>query len=474
MVYHQGVYEPGTVVAGKYRIDRPLGSGGMGIVVAATHLQLGTPIALKFLHPDMMQKDSVVDRFMREARSSAQLRGENVCRVSDVGTEEGQPFIVMELLHGQDLGTVLRTSGSLPVSSAAEIIMQACIALGEAHALGFVHRDIKPGNLFWTQRPDGTALIKVLDFGVAKAPEDINFSLTQTANVMGSPGYMSPEQLKSSKTVDARSDIWSLGIVLYELVSGRMPFCGESITELALRVAMDPLPPLSGGVPPTFESVILRCLEKEPQRRFKDVAELASSLAPFVGPVRGNELAYAVTRVLRGPHVPMVASPPPHATPNTPTTLRGASGVVSSGSRIGPQRSWRLPLVMGGGAVLGVVLALFIVMSKHGKPIAASEPGETQKMEVAPAAPPLQPLAAPAPTPPAAEPSVVETKPAAPVAATKIVNPTKPPAPRIQPKKPTTKAAANKPTATKTAKPIAPKSVAKPKQPAEDVGDSRL
>ena len=400
MVYDLPVYEAGSVVAGKYRIERQLGTGGMGVVVAATHLQLGTAVALKFLHADLAQNQQVVERFMREARSAAQLRGENVCRVSDVGTSEaGQPFIVMELLTGQDLGTVLKTQGAMTLSSAAEAIMHACIALGEAHSLGFVHRDIKPGNLFWTTRPDGSALIKVLDFGVVKGPEEINFSLTQTSNVVGSPGYMSPEQLKSSKTVDFRSDIWSLGVVLYELVSARKPFHGESITELALRVAMDPVPPLAGGIPGSFESVILRCLEKEPQRRFKDVADLAQSLAPFVGPTRGAELAYAVQRVLRGALVPPTATPPA-GLPSTPTTLRGANGVVA-GSGIRNKRSIRLPMIMAAGAVVGVGLALITLSGgkNHDKPSAANAPAATTKMDVA---------APPAPEPP--KPAVVEKK----------------------------------------------------------------
>jgi serine/threonine-protein kinase len=267
-----------------------------------------------------------------------------------------------------------------------------------------VHRDIKPGNLFWTSRPDGSALVKVLDFGVVKGPEEINFSLTQTSNVVGSPGYMSPEQLKSSKTVDFRSDIWSLGVVLYELVSARKPFHGESITELALRVAMDPVPPLAGGIPGSFESVILRCLEKEPQRRFKDVGDLAQSLAPFVGPTRGAELAYAVQRVLRGALVPPTATPPA-GLPSTPTTLRGANAVVA-GSGIRNKRSIRLPMIMAAGAVVGVGIALITLSSgnKDNKPAAASAPAETTKMDVAPAAPP------PAPEP--AKPAVVEKKPA--------------------------------------------------------------
>ncbi|NVB81231.1 MAG: serine/threonine protein kinase [Kofleriaceae bacterium] len=397
------MYATGTVVAGKYRLERVIGKGGMGVVMAATHLQLGTPVALKLLHADMLQNQGVVDRFMREARASAQLRGENVCRVSDVGTaEDGCPFIVMELLNGHDLTTILRTNGAMPLHVAAEIVIQACFAIGEAHALGIVHRDLKPGNLFWTQRPDGTTCIKVLDFGVAKAPEDVNFSLTQTASVIGSPGYMSPEQLKSSKGVDGRSDIWSLGIVMYELVTGKKPFQGESITELALKVAMDPTPSMDGAAPAGFEAVVRRCLEKEPGRRYQDVADLAAALAPFVGP-RGFELAQGVARVRRGANTP-IAPVVSHVT-TTPTTLRGANGVISPTGIT--TRSWKLPALIGFGAACGVALALLMLGGK--KHAAAPTPAEeTTRMQAMPAAPTPAPTveARPAPTMPApAEPA---------------------------------------------------------------------
>ena len=416
MVYDSGVYGPGTVVAGKYRIERVLGEGGMGVVFAATHIHLGTPVALKFLHQEMTHQSTVVERFMREARASAQLRGENVCRVSDVGVaDNGPPFIVMELLTGQDLGTVMGHNGAMPLATAVEIVLQACLALGEAHAHGIVHRDLKPANLFWTQRPDGSACIKVLDFGVARTPEDVNFSLTQTSNMIGSPGYMSPEQLKSSRAVDARSDIWSLGVVLYEMTSGRKPFLGESITELALKVTLDPLPSLGGVVPEAFELVVARCLEKDPARRFQNVAELAAALAPFIG-ARGTELAFGVARVLHGAQAPMPAVP---AITQTPTTLRGATGSITANA--GPTRSWRLVLVMSLGALAGVIIA--IVMVNGRREHAASAPAETKKMDVARP----MPIAPATPDPKPADPkaavdakSAVATKPdAKPVVGTK-------------------------------------------------------
>jgi serine/threonine-protein kinase len=351
--YDPGVYEVGQILADKYRVDYQLGIGGMGVVLAATHMHLGTQIALKVLHKEMA-RGAIVERFLREARASAQLRSENVCRVSDVGVlADGVPFIVMEMLVGQDLQTVLRTNGPMPVHVAADYILQACVGVAEAHVAGIIHRDLKPGNLMWTQRPDGTTLIKVLDFGVAKAPEGVDFSLTQTSNIIGSPGYMSPEQLKSSKDVDVRSDIWSLGIVLYELVSGKPPWNGESITELALRVAMDPMPPLVGVGP--FETVIATCLEKDPAKRYQDLGEVAAALAPFAA--GGAELAAATSRVLRGAKA-VLPPAPQGGPPQSPTTLRGASGVISNRSAVTTKRTWKLPAVIG----LGVGAAAIAVM----------------------------------------------------------------------------------------------------------------
>src|SRR5215470_933873 len=177
----------------------------MGVVVAATHLHLQQRVALKFLLPELVHGPAIVERFVREARASAQLRGEHVCRVADVGAfDGGAPYIVMELLEGSDLASLLERQGVLPVQRAADYVLQACVGIAEAHALGIVHRDLKPANLFLTARPDGTPLIKVLDFGIAKAQTDRNFSLTQTSAVLGSPGYMSPEQLRSTRDVDVR------------------------------------------------------------------------------------------------------------------------------------------------------------------------------------------------------------------------------------------------------------------------------
>jgi serine/threonine-protein kinase len=418
------VFAPGSVIAGKYRIERMLGEGGMGVVVAAVHLGLGTRVALKFLHPQIRDNAIIVERFLREARASAALRGEHVCRVSDVGTfDDGTPYFVMELLDGRDLASVLSERGPLPTQLVADYLLQACVGIAEAHALHIIHRDIKPGNLFVTARPDGTPLVKVLDFGVAKAPQDGNFSLTQTANVMGSPGYMSPEQLRSSKEADVRSDIWSLGATMYELACGRQPWVAESITELTLKIAMDPLPSLPGSVPSALASVIARCLEKDPAARFPNVGALANALAPLASG-GGAELAAGVVRVLRGNqpsggsrqsavHGAAVGTDPTVAgvagVASVPTTMAASSGAITASPRT--RTGWRLPVALTALVVVGGGITALVATTGGRMPTAtpAAEPQlspQPQPATATPTTPILTPGTTPIPSPsPAPSPS---------------------------------------------------------------------
>lgn len=274
---------PGQILAGKYRIDRILGRGGMGVVVQATHLALDERVALKFLLPEALENAEAVRRFEREARAAVKIKSEHVARVIDVGTlETGSPYMVMEYLSGVDLAQYLERSGPLSISEAVDYVVQAMEAIAEAHALGIVHRDLKPANLFRIVRSDGTPSIKVLDFGISKVGTD--HSMTQTSSMMGSPYYMSPEQMVSSKTVDARTDIWSLGVILYELIAGKVPFDGDVIPEIVAKVLQSPMPPIASRVdlPPGFERVLEKALAKERTDRYPDVAAFALALAPFV------------------------------------------------------------------------------------------------------------------------------------------------------------------------------------------------
>ena len=300
----------GEILAGKYRVERVLAQGGMGIVVAAIHQQLDQRVALKFMLPKDAPKEADFGRFMREAKAAVRLRSEHVAKVLDVGTAEtGSPYIVMEYLDGRDLDVILQEHGPLPVELAVTYVLQACEAVAEAHALGIVHRDLKPANLFLTRQADETEIVKVLDFGISKqilpdGPLHSNPSLTKTTDVFGSPTYMSPEQLKASKDVDARSDVWSLGVILFELLAGKPPFGGNTVAEIFGAILHQPAPRLRDqrkDAPPELESVILRCLDKDPSTRVQNVADLAEALLPF-GSDAARDSAARVSRVLRGPH----------------------------------------------------------------------------------------------------------------------------------------------------------------------------
>ncbi len=321
----------GDVLAGKYRVDRVLGQGGMGVVVAATHKQLGHQVALKFLLPAALARAEFVARFLREAKAAVAIRSEHVARVLDVGElESGAPYMVMEYLQGHDLGEELRQRGALSIEPAVDYLLQACEALSEAHSMGLVHRDLKPANLFLTRRADGSPLIKVLDFGIAKfvdatSPE----ALTKTTAVMGSPLYMSPEQVRSSKSVDARSDVWSLGVVLQELLTGRPSFDAETVSGLMAMIAADAPTPLRErlpGAPEALQRVVSRCLEKRVDERMPSIAALAQALHPFASE-RGRLSVTRVVDTMRGSASTALRSQPP-AAPSAPSALASAPTVL--------------------------------------------------------------------------------------------------------------------------------------------------
>jgi len=278
-------YGPGTLIAGKYRIERTLGGGGMGVVVAARHVGLDERVALKLLHEHLALGASDVARFRREARTAARLLGEHVVRIRDVDTtEQGIPYIVMEYLEGHDLAQRLR-EGPLAVGEAVDFVLQTCAALEEAHAQGVVHRDLKPANLFVSRDARGRTRLKVLDFGIAKAlggaPE---LALTDTHHLVGSPLYMSPEQMRASSAVGPASDIWSLGVVLFELLTGRVPFPADSIADLCLKVTSEPVPAMRAlrpELPEALQAIVTKCLQKDPAQRFATVGALAEALARY-------------------------------------------------------------------------------------------------------------------------------------------------------------------------------------------------
>lgn len=283
----EGNVLPGEHVAGRYRVQRVVGAGGMGIVVAAFDEKEQRDVAIKLLLPRRVDENGV-QRFFREARSTQRIQSSHVVRIFEVGLDEERPFIVMERLDGQDLAARLKTGGPLSLREAADCLLQACEALAHAHGAGIVHRDIKPSNLFQQLRADGCFRVKVLDFGISKslAREEWESTLTTSGDgsLLGSPPYMSPEQVRNARTVDHRSDFWSLGIVAYRLLSGHHPYDGESVGEIFARILERRFVPLRArgiDVPPQVDAIIARCLSHERTGRYATAAELAMAWAPF-------------------------------------------------------------------------------------------------------------------------------------------------------------------------------------------------
>lgn len=272
------------ILLGRYRIERVLGQGGMGTVIAARHLELGELHAIKMLHLHAAQSDSAAERFLREARALAKLKGDHLARVYDVGRDADERlYMVMEYLEGMDLKTYLASKRKLPVEEAVHYVLQACEGIEEAHELGIVHRDLKPANLFLTKKRKASApMLKVLDFGISKElVAGADAGLTKSSAVLGSPLYMSPEQMESSRKVDKRTDIWSLGVVLYELIAGTPPFQGHSMMQVMQRVMMVEPAPIQTLVPEissALAQVITRCLQKRPDARFESIEALAEAL----------------------------------------------------------------------------------------------------------------------------------------------------------------------------------------------------
>jgi eukaryotic-like serine/threonine-protein kinase len=380
--------QEGDILDGKYRIDKVLGIGGMGVVVAATHTGLDRRVAIKFLLPAALEHPEIIERFDREARAAATVKGQHVVQVIDVGRlPDGRAFMVMEYLDGNDLEQTLEAKGKLTVTETVGYILEACEALAEAHQAGIVHRDLKPANLFLAQQPDRRAIVKVLDFGISKVKDD-GRALTRTATAMGTPFYMSPEQLMNSKDVDARSDIWALGVIMYELLSGTRPYSGESMPEIVAKILgnkRDILRDLNSEVPAKLEDVIVKCLQTDRENRFASVGQLAHALSGFAS-ASAQASVGRISRVLgdasiappspaQTAGVPMVSGPPtavgfdvmkvdmPSA-PLVPRALEVNAPVVAStqmsvastpppaGSA--PAQRSLLPIVLGGVALLAI------------------------------------------------------------------------------------------------------------------------
>jgi serine/threonine-protein kinase len=350
---------PGDVLAAKYKVERVLGTGGMGVVVAARHVDLGQLVAVKLMLKEAMIDPSHAERFLREAKAAVQLKSAHTARVLDVGrvpSADGaadEPFMVMEYLEGRDLDAELQARGPLPPHVAVDYVLQAGEALAEAHALGMVHRDVKLKNLFLTATVDGRPLVKVLDFGLAKTiGSQGDVSLTAPHSVFGSPAYMSPEQMRSAKDVDFRSDIWSVGVCLYELLTGRVPFDAPGVAEICAMVLKDPvIPPsqLARGLPPSLEEAVLRCLEKDPARRFQSIAELAFALQSYTNDTGSAQRIFHVMQTTQKVDLPTLVSIPRATDTGTKTLNAWDSGLPAR------RTLFKRPQLIG--ALAGIALA---------------------------------------------------------------------------------------------------------------------
>jgi eukaryotic-like serine/threonine-protein kinase len=319
---------PGAVINGKYEVLRVLGAGGMGIVLAARHLELGQTVAIKVMHPELAKDGDSVKRFMREGRAAALLSSDHAVRIHDVGRlKSGLPFLVMEHLVGEDLDH-LRARRTLEVSEVVDFVLQAIVAIAEAHESGLVHRDIKPQNLFLAKLPDGTSRVKVLDFGLAKdlaIASSSSGALTTENMILGSPHFMSPEQIRTPGEVDARADVWGLGASMVMLLTGQPPYTANNVHGLLARILADPAPKvrdLRPDVPIAIEKIIVRCMNKDLERRYGSVIELATALQLATGwAPSGARMARVVggsSAATRAPATtvdPIPTTTPPPATP---------------------------------------------------------------------------------------------------------------------------------------------------------------
>jgi serine/threonine-protein kinase len=424
---------PGDIVGGKYTIEKLLGEGGMGLVFVAHHQKLNRRVAIKCLKPSVAQRPEAAIRLEREARAVAALESDHVTKVLDVGQlKDGAPYVVMELLEGEDLASVLTQGKGVPLEWAVHVILEVCDAVGEAHGLGIIHRDLKPANIFLHRRAraNGGTMTKVLDFGISKVDDGEESGLTAASQIMGSPRYMSPEQLRNPKEVTASTDIWSLGATLYEVITGIPPFRGDSIAKLCTQIfTVDPVPPrtLRPEVPPALEDVVLRCLAKDPKSRFPTISALAEALGRSLPTASQKEAARPslpsdpgrLWRAQSSPELPLLSvttgmfvtgpDAPRGAPPLAPLTgtLHGVDAPAGhSENRTTSRLRWGLSfvgLVVVGGLALGAAALLTSpepTVATGAAPAAAPPPATSSAPTLAAPPPPL-----PAPPPPSAPPS---------------------------------------------------------------------
>ncbi|MEZ4225577.1 MAG: serine/threonine-protein kinase [Polyangiaceae bacterium] len=419
------VPSPGDVLAGKYQVEALVGAGGMGAVVTAVQRELGRRVAIKLMPPHAARSPLAVERFLREARAASAINSDHVVRVFDVGRrDDGTPFMVMEYLAGATLDRVVATRGPMPVAEAVDYVLQACTALAECHGLGIVHRDLKPENIMLVQRPGQSGFVKILDFGISKTEwmsqeSSFNPGLTGTTDVFGTPTHMSPEQVRSSKAVDNRADIWALGVVMYEILTGAPPFMADTLPALsAMIVSDDPIHPClrRPDLPSELAAVVLMCLAKSPGSRPQSVAQLAELLRPFCS---AGSIAHVDRIRSISAADPFEASRP---WPRAMLASRPTDSAWGTTRRRATSSGRTVAIGVGAGVVLfGVLLVGLSMMRGRGDPVlaaSADRPARTAEVPTSrPAAPiPPAPIAVPTAqretqTPDAAAPASSSTPP---------------------------------------------------------------
>lgn len=421
----------GEVLGGKYRLVQFIGEGGMGAVYEAQHAIVGRRFAVKLLHADLAQDPGALERFSREAQAAGALESENIASVVDFGhAADDVPYIVMELLVGEDLAKLLAREGPLSVPRAVGLAIQACRGLDAAHAAGIVHRDLKPENLFVTRRGDGSDLLKILDFGIAKLArttgDDDQPNLTQTGSTMGTPLYMPPEQARGEKQLDHRADIYALAVILYEALSGERPHNGESYNAILYHIltqAPRPLTSLRPSIPSDLADVVHRALSPDPGHRPQSAMELARAISRHAGRQVTPLTSQFELRVARG--VPDAAEKTrmlPQATPPASAQPPDAAKPGSGTSPVKLRRRMLLGVTAGVGAMLSLATVLTLALTAGDRErddeavtSPASRAPATSAREFEPPEPETptpQRIAAPS-VAPAAAPEVTETQPAA-------------------------------------------------------------